>query len=456
MLFTCLVDKLHAAIQNKNHYHGLCTGTGRHQLKHQVQGNSMSSSIVRRLLTLSALMPLLAACSLPCPRPSDTSAVADLAPAPSQTLIIDTHIDAPFRLHRRYADLSQSAPDGQFDYPRAKAGGLNGAFMSIYIPATVDEAGGSVALANKLIDDMEAIALAHPDKFAIATCTTDIYAHAEDGLISLPMGMENGGPVAASADALGHFYTRGIRYISLTHSKSNALSDSSYDLNEPLGGLSPLGRETVRRMNSLGIMVDVSHISDAAFEQVLAVSQAPVIASHSSLRHFVPGFHRNMSDDMVRALGAAGGVVQINFGSSFVTAQARAYSNRARLIIGKFQRENNLTWDSPELRAFRAEYRKGNPYPFASLDTVLDHIDRTVELAGVGAVGIGSDYDGVGDTLPTGLKDVSTYPALMDGLRKRGYSQQDIDKIMGGNLMRVWRDVEKFAEAQGNPALCAG
>ena len=217
-----------------------------------------------------------------------------------------------------------------------------------------------------------------------------------------------------------------------------------------------MGRETVRRMNSLGIMVDVSHISDAAFEQVLAVSQAPVIASHSSLRHFVPGFHRNMSDDMVRALGAAGGVVQINFGSSFVTAQARAYSNRARLIIGKFQRENNLTWDSPELRAFRAEYRKGNPYPFASLDTVLDHIDRTVELAGVGAVGIGSDYDGVGDTLPTGLKDVSTYPALMDGLRKRGYSQQDIDKIMGGNLMRVWRDVEKFAEAQGNPTLCAG
>jgi membrane dipeptidase len=207
-------------------------------------------------------------------------------------------------------------------------------------------------------------------------------------------------------------------------------------------------------MNNLGVMIDVSHISDSAFEQVLAVSQAPVIASHSSLRHFIPGFHRNMSDDMVRALGGAGGVVQINFGSSFVSAEARAYSNRARLIIGKFQRENNLTWDSPELRAFRNQYREANPYPFATLDTVLDHIDRTVELAGIDAVGIGSDYDGVGDTLPIGLKDVSTYPTLMIGLAKRGYSRQDIDKIMGGNLMRVWREVEAFAKAQGNAALC--
>lgn len=416
----------------------------------------MSSFFARRLLALCALVPLLAGCSLATSRPSDNTAAANSAPAQSRTLIIDTHIDAPFRLHRNYADLSQSAPDGQFDYPRAKAGGLNGAFMSIYIPATVDEQGGSVALADKLIDDMEALTQAHPNKFAIATCTADIYAQAENGLISLPMGMENGGPVAAYPSALEHFYRRGIRYISLTHSKSNALSDSSYDLNEPLGGLSPLGRETVLRMNNLGVMIDVSHISDSAFEQVLAVSQAPVIASHSSLRHFVPGFHRNMSDDMVRALGDAGGVVQINFGSSFVSAEARAYSNRARLIIGKFQRENNLTWDSPELRAFRLNYREANPYPFATLDTVLDHIDRTVELAGIDAVGIGSDYDGVGDTLPAGLKDVSTYPVLMDGLRKRGYSQQDIDKIMGGNLMRVWREVEAFAKAQGNTALCAG
>jgi membrane dipeptidase len=163
-----------------------------------------------------------------------------------------------------------------------------------------------------------------------------------------------------------------------------------------------------------------------------------------------------MSDDMVRALGAAAGVIQINFGSSFVSAEARAYSDRARLVIGAFQRDNGLTSDSAELQAFRRQYRIENPYPFASLDTVLDHIDRTVELAGIDAVGIGSDYDGVGDTLPVGLKDVSAYPNLMEGLAERGYSQQEIQKIMGGNLMRVWRAVETFAEAQGTAIRCTG
>jgi membrane dipeptidase len=413
----------------------------------------MSSFIAgHRPISLIVLLSVLVGCSWSTPGSEDTART----PAPAQTLIIDTHIDAPYRLHRKYADLSQSTPEGQFDYPRAKAGGLNGAFMSIYIPASVDEQGGGVALADKLIDDMEALAQGHPDKFAIATCTADIYAQAKKGLISLPMGMENGGPVAGSVEALEHFFERGIRYITLAHSKSNALSDSSYDLNEPLGGLSPLGREIVLRMNDLGVMIDVSHVSDSAFDQVLAISKTPAIASHSSLRHFVPGFHRNMSDDMVRALGAAAGVIQINFGSSFVSAEARAYSDRARLVIGAFQRDNGLTSDSAELQAFRRQYRIENPYPFASLDTVLDHIDRTVELAGIDAVGIGSDYDGVGDTLPVGLKDVSAYPNLMEGLAERGYSQQEIQKIMGGNLMRVWRAVETFAEAQGTAIRCTG
>ena len=407
----------------------------------------MKNSILLRVISLGTAIFFVGACA-------GSNDTAKAKPAP-QTLIIDTHIDIPFRLHRNYTDVGIATEGGDFDYPRAVAGGLNAAFMSIYIPAAVDEAGNSATLADKLIDDMEALAENHPDKFAIATCSADIYAQASEGLVSMPLGMENGGPVATSEDALEHYYQRGIRYITLAHSKTNALSDSAYDLNEAHGGLSPLGREMVARMNQRGIMIDVSHISDAAFTQVMELSEVPVIASHSSLRHFTPGFRRNMTDDMVATMAAAGGVIQINFGSSFISSEAREYANTSSARAMAYQRQNNLTRDAPELRAFRTQYREDNPYPFATMDMVLDHIDRAVALGGIDSVGIGSDYDGVGDSLPTGLKDVSTYGALMDGLRDRGYSQTDINKIMGGNLMRVWQAVEDYAESQGQITQCA-
>ena len=404
-----------------------------------------------RIAALVSLSFFAAACS-----DTASTAAVDASATAEQTLIIDTHIDIPFRLHRGYVDVSKATDGGNFDYPRAKAGGLNAAFMSIYIPAAVDEAGDSVALADKLIDDMENLAASHPDKFAIATCSADIEAQAARGVISMPLGMENGGPVATSEEALDHFYERGIRYITLSHSKSNALSDSSYDLNEAHGGLSPLGKDMVVRMNNLGVMVDVSHISDAAFEQVIEISQVPVIASHSSLRHYTPGFRRNMTDDMVKTLAGAGGVIQINYGSSFISAEARAYANAASASIIAYQQQNKLARDAQELRDYREQYRIDNPYPFATMDMVLDHIDRAVELGGIDSVGIGSDYDGVGDSLPIGLKDASTYGDLIQGLRGRGYGQADINKIMGGNTLRVWRAVEAYARAQGNPEICAG
>ena len=209
-------------------------------------------------------------------------------------------------------------------------------------------------------------------------------------------------------------------------------------------------------MNNLGVMVDVSHISDAAFEQVIEISQVPVIASHSSLRHYTPGFRRNMTDDMVKTLAGAGGVIQINYGSSFISAEAREYANAASASIIAYQQQNKLARDAQELRDYREQYRIDNPYPFATMDMVLDHIDRAVELGGIDSVGIGSDYDGVGDSLPIGLKDASTYGDLIQGLRGRGYGQADINKIMGGNTLRVWRAVEAYARAQGNPEICAG
>jgi len=369
-------------------------------------------------------------------------------------LIIDTHIDVPYRLKQSWADVSSATEGGDFDYPRAIEGGLNAPFMSIYIPASVDEAGGAFALADELIDGMESLAASAPDKFAIATCSDDLQSHFENNLISLPLGMENGGPVAQSEEALAHFFNRGIRYITLTHSKSNKISDSSYDTNEAWMGLSPYGKELITRMNDLGVMIDVSHISDAAFAQVIEISKAPVIASHSSLRHYTPGFVRNMSDEMVKTLGAANGVIQINFGTNFLTSEAQIYSKQRRQVIAAYIASEGLAQDDPAVKAFAEQYKKDNPYPYATTNDVLDHIDRVVELAGIDAVGIGSDYDGVGDSLPQGLKDVSTYPHLIDGLLDRGYSEADIAKVLGGNALRVWRAVEAYAVSQGTATQC--
>jgi membrane dipeptidase len=375
--------------------------------------------------SLLALLPLLLAACVSAP-PDDEALSIRAAVLARELLIVDTHIDVPYRLTRSDDDVSGATEGGDFDYPRAVAGGLDALFMSIYIPADVDDAGNARAFADELIDGVEALAAAHPDKFAVATCAADVDAAKAAGLIALPMGMENGGPIGGELDTLAYFRDRGIRYITLTHSRSNHISDSSYDENERWQGLSEFGKRLIPAMAEYGVMVDVSHISDRAFWQVLALTPVPVLATHSSLRHFTPDFQRNMSDDMVRALGENGGVIHINYGSAFLTEAAQQHRDA-----------------DPSA-----------PYPFATLEDVLDHIDRAVMLAGIDHVGIGSDYDGVGDTLPVGLKDVSSYPALVAGLLRRGYREDDIEKILSGNLMRVWREVEAYATASGTPQTC--
>ncbi len=356
-----------------------------------------------------------------------------------KNLIIDTHIDVPYRLQKNWQDVTKATEGGDFDYPRALAGGLNAPFMSIYIPASYEESGGGVLLANQLIDSVEAIVARAPDKFALAYTVQDVEQAFAKGKIALPMGMENGTPIAGSMDNLHHFYDRGVRYITLAHSQSNHIADSSYDLRRQWKGLSPFGKALVKEMNQIGMMIDISHVSDDAFYQVIALSKAPVIASHSSLRKFTPGFERNMDDDMLRALAKNGGVIQINFGSSFINQQARDWYDNLK----KQATEKKLEGD--QARAFGEQYREQNQFPFATLDDVLDHIDYVVNLIGIDHVGIGSDYDGVGDSLPEGLKDVSTYPNLIQGLLDRGYSQADIKKILNENTLRVWREVERIA-----------
>ncbi|HET6629585.1 MAG TPA: dipeptidase [Woeseiaceae bacterium] len=403
-------------------------------------------------LTFIACAALAAACS-PAQEPQAAAApdaAADLEARAQEialsSIIVDTHIDVPYRLEEEWADVSQATASGDFDYPRAVAGGLNVAFMSIYTPAELEAEGKSYAMAEKLIDMVEDIVAAAPEKFAIARSPADVEAQFEKGLISLPMGMENGSPIAGDLANLQHFYDRGIRYITLAHSLSNHISDSSYDDNKQWGGLSDFGFEVVKEMNRLGIMVDVSHISDGAFYNVMEVTQAPVIASHSSARHFTPGFERNMSDDMIRKLAANGGVIMINFGSSFLTAEANAWSEKFD-EAWDVHAEGNGGDESDEARErFHDQYVKEHGgFPYATLDETLDQFDYVVQLTGIEHVGIGSDFDGVGDSLPIGLKDVSDYPHLVKGLLQRGYSEADIRKILGENLLRVWREVEDVA-----------
>ncbi|MBW3546434.1 MAG: dipeptidase, partial [Bacteroidetes bacterium] len=245
-------------------------------------------------------------------------------------LILDGHVDLPYRLQNNKADVSEQTADGDFDYVRAKAGGLNAPFMSIYIPAAYEKNGGGKALADRLIGMVEQLIKDHPDKFAPAHASAQVRENFKKGLISLPLGMENGTPIAGKLENLDYFYDKGIRYITLAHSKSNHICDSSYDPDRRWGGLSPFGKEVVQHMNRLGIMVDVSHISDSAFYQVLRITKAPVIASHSSCRHFTPGFERNMSDKMIKALARNGGVIQINFGSTFIAQESLTKQNQAK------------------------------------------------------------------------------------------------------------------------------
>lgn len=238
-------------------------------------------------------------------------------------IIADTHIDVPHRLLEKYDDVSMATEGGDFDYPRAVKGGLDAPFMSIYTPADLEEKGGSKEQAEQLIDMVEKMVADSPDKFALAMSPGDLLRNFRQGLISLPMGMENGSPLEGDLGNVEYFFERGIRYITLAHSLSNHLSDSSYDEARPNDGLSEFGREVVKEMNRLGMMVDVSHLSDKAFHDVLEVSEVPVIASHSSARHFTPGFERNMSDEMIKALADNGGVIFINFGSTFVSQASR-------------------------------------------------------------------------------------------------------------------------------------
>jgi len=263
------------------------------------------------------------------------------------SLILDSHIDVPYRLWSQHLEGLEiddiSGPtNGDFDFIRARKGGLNVPFFSIYLPASTEEDGTSHKMANDLIDMVEDIVTLYPEKFLLIKSVDDLSSLTNKNIVGIALGMENGAPIQGDLSRVEYYYDRGIRYITLTHSKTNHISDSSYDENIQWHGLSEFGKTLIEEMNRVGLMIDISHVNDEAFYQAIELSQVPVIASHSSLRHFTPGFERNVDDAMLNKLAEKGGVLQINFGSSFVSQRPRDYmdlmNNFLELKFGQSRR----------------------------------------------------------------------------------------------------------------------
>lgn len=364
-------------------------------------------------------------------------------------VIVDTHIDAPTELLKHWEDLGLSVPSREFDYPKSRAGGLDVAFMSIYTSSGEDQDGTAWSIANQMIDGVEALVQRHPDKFAILTSPQDIERLGEGNRVLLPLGMENAAPIGDDLKKLQFFYDRGVRYITLAHSANNRICDSSYAATRQWNGVSPFGELVIAEMNRLGIMIDVSHISDAATARAVELSSVPVVATHSGLRHFTPGFERNVSDELLKQIAAKGGVVQIPFGNAFVNpasaADTLAYFRAANELYARNEAAKAAGTPLESEADFDEAWDAAHPPRETHIDAVLNQIDYGVKLVGIDHIGIGSDFDGVSGALPVELKTVADYPNLVAGMQARGYKDADIRKILGGNLLRVWRAVEAGA-----------
>ena len=311
--------------------------------------------------------------------------------------VLDSHCDTPSEIWRG-RDMRLDNPSGHIDFPKLSKSGVDGAFFALYVPASLDsDPDKAFEHASRLLDGVESVVNANPGKAAFAQSEFQALSNQSKSLFSVFLGLENGSPIGKSLERLKWFYDKGIRYITLCHSENNEICDSCAPEQKRWGGLSPFGKEVVAEMNRLGILVDVSHVSDDTFYDVLKYSEKPVVATHSCCRA-LSDHPRNMTDDMIRALAAKGGVIQINFYPVFLDVT---------------QPENEV----PYIR-------------------IADHIDHVVNLVGVDHVGIGSDFDGI-DSVPVGLEDISMMPKLFDELRRRGYSDSDLAQIAGGNFFRI-------------------
>lgn len=351
--------------------------------------------------------------------------------------VLDTHCDTPSQI-LRLRDLSKDNDYAHVDYPKLKRGGVDGVFFALYIPAALDsDPDKAFEYAGRLLEGVEDSVRDRND-VAFARNAAEAYANKSESKLSVFLGLENGSPLGEDLNRLKWFSDKGIRYITLCHSADNQICDSCASPVGRWGGLSPFGRELVAEMNRLGILVDVSHISDDSFFDVIECSARPVVATHSCCRA-LSAHPRNMTDEMIRVLADAGGVIQINFYPLFLDAGFARILNRSGIMERGERIENEFIAD-PGNPVRRKAWNRIQDELIAlkrpSYKLIVDHIDHVVNLAGIDHVGIGSDFDGI-EITPEGLEDISLMPVIFDEMRKRGYTEADICKVAGANFFRV-------------------
>lgn len=370
----------------------------------------------------------------------------------NSTLVVDTHADTPGRFVDENFDLAQDAGKGHMDFAKIKAGNLGAEFFSIWVDPKVYK-GQEIKRALDMIDSVYEQARLHPDKMIMAYGTQDIYSAQRQHKLAALLGVEGGHAIQGDIRVLRDYYRLGVRYMTLTWSNTNELGDSSGDLNDTAvqhhNGITDFGRQVVREMNRIGMIVDISHVADKTMYQALATSRAPVIASHSSSR-VLTNVPRNMTDDMLVALARNGGVAQVNFYCGFISQKWVDTAKKLQeekdpdyVKVQELFRAERTPETMKELFAAEAALEKKLPRP--PLSDLIDHINHMIKVAGVEHVGLGSDFDGI-DCAPQGIDSVADLPKVTEALYQRGYKAADLQKILGGNLMRVFSDVEKTAK----------
>lgn len=361
------------------------------------------------------------------------------------SIVIDGHNDLPEALRNKGAsgfekyDLTHPQPDFNTDIPRLRRGGVGAQFWVAFTEAATAKTNYSAHVTLEQIDLIHRMIARYPETFELATTADDIERIHRKGKIASLIGVEGGHSIENSLGLLRIYHRLGARYMTLTHADSLDWADAATD-KPRAGGLNAFGREVVREMNRLGMLVDISHVAPSTMNAALDVSRAPLIASHSSA--FAVAAHpRNIPDDVLRRIRENGGVVMVNFYSGFVVPES------ARMMTNMFDVERDIHAKYPnakEAQKVIEEYWKAHPVIPGTVKDVADHIDHVVKVAGIDHAGLGSDYDGV-ETMPTDLRDVSCYPVITQELLNRGYKAEDIKKILGQNLLRIMRAAEKVA-----------
>jgi membrane dipeptidase len=397
------------------------------------------------LMRFALSLLLLAAAMIP-GQTSDSAPLERARALQEQTPLVDGHNDYPWEVREKAQgdldrlDISRSQPGLMTDIPRLKKGGVGGQFWSVYVPVEL-QGQSAVTATLEQIDLVHRMIEKYPDTFELALTADDVERIFREGKIASLIGMEGGHSIDNSLGALRMFYRLGARYMTLTHSKNTAWADSCSDV-PASGGLSAFGEQVVREMNWLGMMVDLSHTSPDTMADAIRVSEAPVIFSHSSARALndVP---RNVPDDILQLLPKNGGVVMVTFVPGFLSPKVAAWNKL------QTAEQNRLTAQFPNdaaaVTAGVDAWTRGNPAPRATVTDAADHIDHIRKVAGIDHIGIGGDFDGI-TSVPTGLEDVSKYPDLTAELLRRGYTDNDVKKILGGNILRVMREVEKTSK----------